>query len=102
YYHAHLALHSFPTRRSSDLSDNNDNFYYGIDGPWTAHTVYEPNFYDAIVDGKTVERDGLQVKADGKNSHQYVYGGLRMGGRSYRSEEHTSELQSRENLVCRL
>lgn len=58
-------------------------FFYGVDGPWTAHTVYEPNFYDATVDGKTVERDGLQVKADGKNSHQYVYGGLRMGGRSY-------------------
>ena len=58
-------------------------FFYGVDGPWTAHTVYEPNFYDATVDGKTIERDGLQVKADGKNSHQYVYGGLRMGGRSY-------------------
>ncbi|MEQ1450444.1 pilus assembly protein [Acinetobacter lwoffii] len=73
----------FESMAVEKASDNNDNFYYGIDGPWTAHTVYEPNFYDAIVDGKTVERDGLQVKADGKNSHQYVYGGLRMGGRSY-------------------
>lgn len=25
----------------------------------------------------------MVVKADSKNSHQYVYGGLRMGGRSY-------------------
>lgn len=58
-------------------------FYYGVDGPWTAHTVYEPNFYDATVDGKTVQRDGLQVKANSKLSHQYVYGGLRMGGSSY-------------------
>ena len=60
-------------------------FYYGVDGPWTAHTVYEPNFYNATVNGTTVERDGLQVKADSKLSHQYVYGGLRMGGKSYYS-----------------
>lgn len=73
----------FESMAVEKASDNNDNFYYGIDGPWSAHTVYEPNFYDAEVDGKVVERDGLQVKADGKNSHQYVYGGLRMGGRSY-------------------
>lgn len=58
-------------------------FYYGIDGPWTAHTVYEPNFYNATVNGETVQRDGLQVKANSNWSHQYVYGGLRMGGRSY-------------------
>lgn len=58
-------------------------FYYGIDGPWTAHTVYEPNFYNATVNGETVQRDGLQIKANSNWSHQYVYGGLRMGGRSY-------------------
>lgn len=64
-------------------SKDTGGFYYGVDGPWTAHTVYEPNFYDSTVDGVKVERDGLQVKADSKLSHQYVYGGLRMGGRSY-------------------
>ncbi len=74
----------FESMATAKETDNNDAFYYGIDGAWTAHTVYEPNFYDGTTaDGKTVERDGLQVKADGKNSHQYVYGGLRMGGRSY-------------------
>src|SRR3712207_7226320 len=31
---------------------------------------------------------------------EYVFEGLRAGGR--RSEEHTSELQSRQYLVCRL
>ena len=60
-----------------------EGFYYGVDGPWTAHTVYEPNFYDGMVGDVKEERDGLQVKADSKLSHQYVYGGLRMGGRSY-------------------
>src|SRR5271166_7105797 len=28
--------------------------------------------------------------------------GVRLGAKSYRSEEHTSELQSRGHLVCRL
>ena len=76
--------------------DSVDTFFYGIDGPWVAHTVYEPSitdFYkkdengnDVIEDGQKViesTRGSLVVKADSKNSHQYVYGGLRMGGRSY-------------------
>lgn len=68
---------------SMAMSKDMGGFYYGVDGPWTAHTVYEPNFYNVNVDGKIEQRDGLQVKADSKLSHQYVYGGLRMGGRSY-------------------
>ncbi|MFW1799744.1 PilC/PilY family type IV pilus protein [Acinetobacter nematophilus] len=68
---------------SMAMQKSANGFYYGIDGPWTAHTVYEPNFYDIVVAGEKVTRDGLQVKADSSLSHQYVYGGLRMGGRSY-------------------
>lgn len=73
----------FESMAMGKATKNNDDFYYGVDGPWTAHTVYEPNFYDAKVGGETVARDGLQVKANSNLSHQYVYGGLRMGGRSY-------------------
>ncbi len=71
-------------------------FYYGIDGQWVAHTVYEPSIYQAAKldangnkvldkDNKEIfiQREGLQVKAKSDSSHQYVYGGLRMGGRSY-------------------
>lgn len=68
---------------SMAMQKSANGFYYGVDGPWTAHTVYEPNFYDTVVAGEKVARDGLQVKADSSLSHQYVYGGLRMGGRSY-------------------
>lgn len=68
---------------SMAMQKSANGFYYGVDGPWTAHTVYEPNFYDTVVAGVKVARDGLQVKADSSLSHQYVYGGLRMGGRSY-------------------
>lgn len=68
---------------SMAMQKSANGFYYGVDGPWTAHTVYEPNFYDTVVAGEKVARDGLQVKANSSLSHQYVYGGLRMGGRSY-------------------
>lgn len=68
---------------SMAMQKSANGFYYGVDGPWTAHTVYEPNFYDTVVVGVKVARDGLQVKAGSSLSHQYVYGGLRMGGRSY-------------------
>src|SRR6266511_5147894 len=48
---------------------------------------------------ETTEVDvGAQVHADGHQDHRG--GDEDHGGR--RSEEHTSELQSRENLVCRL
>lgn len=71
-------------------------FFYGIDAPWASHTVYEPSFYeveeldsngnpilDANQNPKTIQREGLVVKPDSELSYQYVYGGLRMGGRSY-------------------
>ncbi len=61
---------------SMAMDKANGGFYYGIDGPWTAHTAYEPYI-------TSDDYDGLEVKANSKYSHQYVYGGLRMGGRSY-------------------
>src|SRR5690606_41823487 len=92
------ASHSFPTRRSSDL------------------------LVVTAVPGKLVHRDDL---AAFPLEHREARGGkvavlaigqladcrldrlaiLQRGshrGRIVRSEEHTSELQSRENLVCRL
>src|SRR5690606_41383226 len=79
-FRAHLVLHSFPTRRSSDLSD-----------------LFQP-LNDAlfpIVNHLPCARIQRALRflrtADGTN--QFC---------TQRSEEHTSELQSRENLVCRL
>src|SRR5690606_40257563 len=51
---------------------------------------------------------GRQRRGPGKTDHRYceaaiaIATGCRRCGRLVRSEEHTSELQSRENLVCRL
>src|SRR5690606_41184505 len=76
-YDDHRTLHSFPTRRSSDL-------------PGSADTVgRKPG------DGG-IRRREIRASAPA--------GACKGGERrsAPRSEEHTSELQSRENLVCRL
>src|SRR5690606_39721737 len=75
--------HSFPTRRSSDLGNEVKQFesefasYCG-----TKHCIGVANGLDALI---------LIFRAYKE-----------LGKLQSRSEEHTSELQSRENLVCRL
>src|SRR5690606_39929499 len=71
-------LHSFPTRRSSDLL---------LSGQGIQHAVYRFQMFRLIV------AHALETGADIQEIPQF---------RALRSEEHTSELQSRENLVCRL
>src|SRR5690606_42009141 len=94
YYHSlssrssscvHRALHSFPTRRSSDLVQAEQAF----------HPIGD------------VHRAGLiHGQAQGAptcvGQHVDVAFGAQPHDVAIRSEEHTSELQSRENLVCRL
>ena len=59
--------------------------YYGIDGEWTAHTVYVSKDDGTLtVDG--VVRNvagGLEDEKENLQGKQWVYGGFRMGGRSY-------------------
>src|SRR5690606_41522506 len=71
-------LHSFPTRRSSDLH-----------GAGRARA--RPRCPRA-------PRRSANDRRPGRGRHAIGLG----GPRRRRSEEHTSELQSRENLVCRL
>src|SRR5690606_42147522 len=81
------ALHSFPTRRSSDL-------------------LSEPEAgSDATSQRTTAEDKGDHYLLNG-TKNWITNGGKSMihlvMAQSHRSEEHTSELQSREKLVCRL
>src|SRR5690606_41409091 len=90
-------LLSFPTRRSSDLvphtGSTGDGYAWAIAA---GHTVTElfPTEVPLTSDEPFIENRSLQ--------------GLSLRGvrltvyNPKRSEEHTSELQSRENLVCRL
>ncbi|WP_180060125.1 hypothetical protein [Acinetobacter sp. YH12135] len=66
--------------------DNGKNaLYYGVDGEWTDHTVYVSKDDGTLtVDG--VIRNvagGLEGEKENLTGKQWVYGGLRMGGRSY-------------------
>src|SRR5690606_42018445 len=77
-------LHSFPTRRSSDLSP-----LFWQAGGRRERSAFPPGSETA---GTRDPRPGALSPASGP---ALTYAG-------FRSEEHTSELQSRENLVCRL
>src|SRR5690606_41690715 len=82
----HRNLHSFPTRRSSDLGiEQGNQFVRNLAIQTKCHTSKPCDPTDLAPFGFTSDR--LNFKTTGQDS---------------RSEEHTSELQSRENLVCRL
>src|SRR5204862_8304602 len=79
----HLHLHSFPTRRSSDLSGNS-----GASRSRTARSTSA-----ARADVLIAERVKQVARAQSE---------VPLCALATRSEEHTSELQSRRDLVCRL
>src|SRR5204862_5926756 len=79
-------LPSFPTRRSSDLIGQ----------------IVESDRHAALRGGRSGLLLGLGGGCRRKRQHRRQHAAspaLRMGSRS---EEHTSELQSRRDLVCRL
>src|SRR5207244_13544464 len=87
-YHRHAAhrdLHSFPTRRSSDL-------YLARHG----ETEWSKS-------GQHTSLTDIPLTAAGEAAAKMI--GTRLAGIPFarvRSEEHTSELQSPDHLVCRL
>src|SRR5688572_31549314 len=76
----HRALHSFPTRRSSDLKDV---VLIGLVLGWAGH-------HFALLGERRLLGEIVLAMQFG-----HILG-------DHRSEEHTSELQSQSNLVCRL
>src|SRR5690606_41993037 len=74
-HHRHLL--SFPTRRSSDLVHQPDSVA-SLANPGLVRSASARVLISLLIDSTPLVSPGL------------------------RSEEHTSELQSRENLVCRL
>src|SRR5690606_40365264 len=95
-------LSSFPTRRSSDLEE----------------MLAEPQAREerfGLVPGEAVQPDEIRQRAPdrlvrGEGGRRVLiellephrrHAVLPLDGAVVRSEEHTSELQSRENIVCR-
>lgn len=66
------------------LAGGKNALYYGMDGEWAAHTVYVTK-PDGTLTVKDVARNVIGTKEDKENlkGKQWVYGGMRMGGRSY-------------------
>src|SRR5690606_41293828 len=93
---AHPDLHSFPTRRSSDLV------------VWdVGHQTYAHKILTGRRDGMSRLRmlGGISGFPQRGESAYDTFGTAHSStsiSAALRSEEHTSELQSRENLVCRL
>src|SRR5690606_39321855 len=89
-------LLSFPTRRSSDLPV--------VKAPPWIHTITGRRWLSAAGDQTfKYKQSSLVLSARfPKNSMMPLLACIADGPNRRRSEEHTSELQSRENLVCRL
>src|SRR5690606_41559793 len=84
----HRALHSFPTRRSSDLVG--------------AATEKRRSHAEVVADLPAANAASLAATPDLNADTAVQLTTLTELPPPSRSEEHTSELQSRENLVCRL
>src|SRR5438270_3011524 len=86
-------LHSFPTRRSSDL------FLSGRNGAPQRATLAadSPKAEASFTHSKRCREVRLLLQ-----TLRLPHGPRCHDARSVRSEEHTSELQSQSNIVCRL
>src|SRR5207249_7989259 len=94
---AHPDLHSFPTRRSSDLGASGWSAPYAAATRNTTGAVEPPALSD--VPGRCGEPHPVATATSDAKTPRVTSRDL-MG--ASRSEEHTSELQSRFDLVCRL
>src|SRR5207253_3753046 len=98
-YRHHRHLHSFPTRRSSDLTAL-IRIAIDIGGTFT-DVVAEREARQWAVKVLTTPGAPEQAVLEGVRAILEA-AGSRAADVAVRSEEHTSELQSRGHLVCRL
>src|SRR5690606_41659254 len=97
----HRALSAFPTRRSSDLVLRPLSARIALTVLFIVAVLVA--FGPALAPADPLAQDTAQLLQGPSTAHPLGTDAL---GRDVlsrlRSEEHTSELQSRENLVCRL
>src|SRR5205085_3890964 len=86
-------LHSFPTRRSSDLCARS------VADRHPVVTAPRSQCRDSVEQSSAAGRRRSRASRRSNSPHDRSHPGPE---HSARSEEHTSELQSQSNLVCRL
>src|SRR5690606_42058787 len=96
------ALHSFPTRRSSDLASS----LIGEEGKGFRYILSGMNSERILIAAECIGDAKWFIEKGSNYAKERVIFGSPIGRNQgvqfpLRSEEHTSELQSRENLVCR-
>src|SRR5206468_12347530 len=89
--------HSFPTRRSSDLQANG-----GFRNEIVPVYGHDEVGVRTLVDRDQCVRPEASMESLAALPSAFLADGSVTAGNSSRSEEHTSELQSRSDLVCRL
>src|SRR5207244_6126879 len=91
-----LDLHTFPTRRSSDLvAPQGQNVETGLRGRRALVTAASKGL--GFASARALAAEGCQVAIASSNAQH-----IEAAAQALRSEEHTSELQSPDHLVCRL
>src|SRR5205085_6070134 len=89
-----IVLHSLPTRRSSDLMVSREGSHER--GRYLLHTGYVPT--GTVVHPSMGSITAMELGSKKLDLPNFIA----LGNTTDRSEEHTSELQSQSNLVCRL
>src|SRR5690606_42158512 len=99
WYCAHPDFPSFPTRRSSDLE-----FYHRMcfENRWRMVIAIPLRNSNAVSSTRMAAAETCWKSAFVCRAQLNTCIGSTVNLSNGRSEEHTSELQSRENLVCRL
>src|SRR5439155_25107697 len=97
-YRNFRALHSFPTRRSSDLKNGFCRIVAGC-----VISCFLPSRRTVTFDLPRNSNNAFVAGSSGKpRSALILLWVVSLAPKRPRSEEHTSELQSRGHLVCRL
>src|SRR5207247_9759901 len=98
--HATLDVHPFPTRRSSDLTYR----FYTLATDKAGNAESAPASADSgtLLDTAKPSSAASSPALSSSTTIQVDYSASDPSPSSDRSEEHTSELQSRVDLVCRL
>src|SRR5699024_12830723 len=96
------ALSAFPTRRSSDLWNSQASLEASSVASAGSSTILSTWLSRNDVRSRIAENTGSSAASAVVRISVYPFSGAPVRARTSRSEEHTSELQSRFDLACRL